>query len=197
MDARSVEDAARRFFDALENGDWPAAVSAVAPAALEAQARAWRRPISAASGDLPLGTTRTPDLERRLVSAERYNEMVGGPDGWWRGTFPDLESVEALLSAPPGLLAAMHLERTLSPERIGVVGIRWRVLGALLDGEDEACVVFRVETGPYLTPEGATVEPLRIPTLLLFSWHHGDGWLISGFPQRDAELGVTGWRRVP
>lgn len=186
MEENEIASVARGFLEALERQDWSGAVSRIGQAKLEGEAEAWRRrlaevPVEQASDPLPEQTG--------VVSAEFYNAWVSG--SWWEGCFPGVGSVQDLQDAAPDELMALYLAGQLSPDRIGAIGMRWRVLGVVLDGPDEAYAVFRASEGPYVNTDGENVEPIPVHQLLGLR-RTGGSWEVASFPYSD--WGVIGWR---
>jgi hypothetical protein len=181
-----IEAVARRFFKALEIGDWAGAVSLMSSATLEGHAEAWKRRFEAEGSDSSLSLASREVRGRGPITPEQYNALLLGPGWGWRVNFPDVNSLEELLEASPAELAAMHLRTSLAPDRIGVTGIRWRVLGVALDGADEAHVVFRAREGSYESVDGEDVEPVPVPQLLRLSRYEG----IWKCPASPTEIGV-------
>lgn len=149
-EAGAVVAAASEFVGALAAADWQRAVSLMCARVTEDTAERWRQRAKAAvPGAITAEVYRTlnPDMPEAVARywAEETERMERDNTEWWRHELPGTVSREDVWEASAEDLMVRYVSTFERMNRGDGWVIEWSVLGAVLNGPEEAYVVYRRE----------------------------------------------------
>jgi hypothetical protein len=178
-----VVEVAQEFFRALARADWRGAVALMCPRIVEDAAEGWRSQMRMPSSrDVAVDRYRAFDPEMPEVVATYWAKQDERAEreraNWWRHEFPGIASEEEVLQAPAEELMVRYVS-TFGRMNMGEDWvIEWQVLGAVLDGSEEAFVVYRRQGARHRDEDGKVREFLAPAELLRMRRSEGR-WCVA------------------